>query len=98
MSMGIRPGFPIQGDGYQADVSASGRHLKLFAEVALLGYDAVVFDANTNTRVAKESADNLDDAKQKAAQLAAAYLRHQDAEIPHVKWELNPQSRRPATP
>jgi len=96
--MGIRPGFPILGDGYQADVVANSHHLKLFAEVALLGYDAVVFDVNTNVRVSKESADNLDDAKEKAEQLAAAYLRHRGAVLPPAQWELNPQSRRPAAP
>jgi hypothetical protein len=98
MSMGIRPGVPIAGDGYQADVQVKDQHLKLFSEVALLGYDSVVFDVNTSTRVAKESADNLDDARKKAEELAAAYLRHYDADLPKVNWELNPQSRRPAGP
>jgi len=94
MSLGIRPGFPVAGDGFQAEVKIKDQHLRLFAEVYSLGYLAVVFDVNRKQRVSREDADNLDDAKTKAESLAAGYLRYRGAgELPSVTWVLNPQSK-----
>ncbi len=94
MSLGIRPGFPVAGDGYQAEVKIKDQNLRLFAEVYSLGYLAVVFDVNLKQKVSLEDADNLDDAKTKAESLADGYLRYRGAgELPPVTWVLNPQSR-----
>lgn len=94
MSMGTRPGFPVAGDGYYAELKIKDQYLRLFAEVYSLGYLAVVFDMNMKQRVAREDADNLDDAKRKAESLAAGYLHYRAAgELPVIKWDLNAQSR-----
>jgi hypothetical protein len=94
MSLGVRPGFPVAGDGYQAEVKVKDQYLRLFAEVYSLGYLAVVFDMNRKQRVSREDADNLDDAKAKAESLAAGYLRYRGVgELPLVAWVLNPQSK-----
>src|SRR6266852_3041541 len=94
MATGIRPGFPVAGDGYQAEVEAKEEHLRLFAEVYSLGFLAVVYDMNREHRVSREDADNLDDAKAKAESLAAGYLRYRGVEpLPPVEWVLNPQSK-----
>jgi hypothetical protein len=76
MATGIRPGFPVAGDGYQAEVQAKKEHLRLFAELYSLGYLAVVYDVNRKNRVSREDANDLDDAKAKAESMAAGYLRY----------------------
>src|SRR5260370_26152034 len=94
MDTGIRPGCPVAGDGYQADVKIKNEHLRLFAEVYSLGYLAVVYDVNRKNRVSREDANDLDDAKAKAEGMAAGYLRYRGAEpLPKVEWVLNPQSK-----
>src|SRR5258707_5944395 len=94
MATRIRSGFPVAGDGYQAEVKAKTEHLRLFAEVYSLGYLAVVYDVNRENRVSREDANNLDDAKAKAESMAAGYLRYRGAELlPPVEWVMNPQSK-----
>src|SRR5258708_27959539 len=94
MATGIRPGFPVAGDGYWAEIRVGTEHLRLFAEVYSLGYLAVVYDVNRNRKLPFEDADNLDDAKAKAESMAAGYLRYRTAgELPRVEWMLNPQSK-----
>jgi hypothetical protein len=94
MATGIRPGFPVGGDGYTADVKSGGEHLRLFAEVYSLGFLAVVYDVNRKTKVSANDADNLDDVKARAESVAAGYLRYRGAgNLPEVAWSLNAQSR-----
>jgi hypothetical protein len=94
MSLGVRPGFPVAGDGFQAEVIAKDEHLRVFAEVYSLGYLAVVYDVNRKQKVSREDANILDDAKAKAEGLAAGYLRYLGAgDLPKVAWALNPQSK-----
>ncbi len=93
-SLGTRPGFPVAGDGYWAEVQSSGECLRLFAEVYSLGYLAVVFDVNRKARAAREDADDLDEAKKRAEALAAGYLHYRGAgALPKVEWQLNSQSK-----
>jgi len=63
MATGIRPGFPVAGDGYWAEVEAHAERLRLFAEVYSLGFLAVVYDVNRDQKLSPEDANNLDDAK-----------------------------------
>jgi hypothetical protein len=72
-TLGTRPGFPVAGDGYWAEVQSGDQYLRLFSEVYSLGYLAVVFDVNRKAKVVREDADNLDEAKKQAEGLAAGY-------------------------
>ena len=93
-TLGAKPGFPVPGDGYFAEVKAGNQHLRLFAEVYSLGYLAVVFDVSRKERVAREDANDLDEAKKKTEGLAAGYLRFRGAgPLPRVKWQLTAQSK-----
>lgn len=93
-SLGTRPGFPVAGDGYWAEVKSGDEHLRLFAEVYSLGYLAVVFDVNRKERIAREDADDLDEAKKKAEGRAAGYLHYRGAgALPKIEWQLNAQSK-----
>lgn len=87
-------GFPVNGDGFRADVIAGQHHLRLFAEVYELGHVALVYDMNTHNEVSRNDADNLDDAMRRAERAAADYLRHlDDAVLPALNWEMNAQMR-----
>lgn len=87
-------GFPVNGDGFRADVIAGQHRLRLFAEVYELGHVAVVYDMNTHNEVARNDADNLDDAMRRAELAAGDYLRHLDGTVlPALNWEMNAQMR-----
>ena len=88
-------GFPVTGDGFTADVEVSGQHLRLFAEVYVLGHVAVVYDVNGKHEIARHDADNLEDGKRKAVESAANYLNyvHGITQVPSVNWQVNAQTR-----
>jgi hypothetical protein len=94
MAPEIRPGFPVAGDGYLAELEVGGEHLRLFAEVASLGYLAAIYDVKQKCSISAQTADGLDEARCKAENLAADFLRYRNVgELPKVEWKPNHQSR-----
>jgi hypothetical protein len=93
-TLGTRPGFPVAGDGFWAQMRSGDEHLRLFAEVYFLGYLAVVFDVNRKTKLPGQDANNLDEAKKKAEGIPAGYLHYRGSgALPKIEWQLNQQSK-----
>ena len=82
--------FPRQGQGVFADVAAAGYHLRLFSSETGVGPAAAVFDVNARQWVRRAWADDIEDGKRRAEQLAREYLRNEapsSAPFPAPEWK-----------
>ena len=82
--------IPVGGDGFRGEVHVGARHLRLFSEVYLLGYVAVVYDVSANQEISRQDVDSLEEGKHRAEQAARDYLEQLDnALLPEVNWILH---------
>jgi hypothetical protein len=75
--------------GFCAEIKFGGEHLRLFAENNALGVQASVYNLNTKKWIApSESIDDLESAKDRAVELATAYLKQfGSVELPSLEWK-----------
>ena len=69
----MRGMFPRVGDGVWADAVAGDQHLRLFSSEIGLGPAAAVFNMNSKSWIAREWADDVEDGKRRAVELAKGF-------------------------
>jgi hypothetical protein len=76
-------------EGIWAEVRVAGEHIQLFAERSGLGVQASVYNVKTKSWIApSESVNDIDQAKDRAAALASAYLgRVANVDLPALEWK-----------
>jgi len=76
-------------DGVWARVEVGGEHLRLFSEHNAQGIQASVYNVKTKTWIApSEPVDNIEQGKDRAAELAQAYLKRvANLDLPPLKWK-----------
>ena len=95
VSLYKRPGrasdlvFPMLTDGVWAHVEVGGEHLRLFSEHNAQGIQASVYNVKTKTWIApSEPVDNIEQGKDRAAELAQAYLKRvASLDLPLLQWK-----------
>ena len=75
--------------GFWAEIKVGDEHLRLFAEDNALGVQASVYNLNTKKWIApSESVEDLERAKDRAVELATAYLKQfSSVELPPLEWK-----------
>jgi len=75
--------------GVWAEVIVGKEHLRLFSEQTPSGVQASVYNVNAKTWIApSESADDIDQGKDRAERYAKAYLqRVVNSELPALNWK-----------
>ena len=75
--------------GVWAEVIVGGEHLRLFSEKSPLGVQASVYNVNAKNWIApSESADDIEQGKDRAAEHAKVYLRNvANLELPPLQWK-----------
>lgn len=76
-------------EGVWAEVKVGNEYLKLFSENNAQGVQTSVFNVNTNSWIApSESADDIEDGKNKAEETARLYLKAAAGlELPSLNWK-----------
>jgi hypothetical protein len=76
-------------DGVWARVEVGGEHLRLFSEHNAQGIQASVYNVKTKTWIApSEPVENIEQGKDRAAELAQAYLkRAAGLDLPLLQWK-----------
>jgi len=76
-------------EGVWAEVEVAGEHLRLFSEENAQGIQASVYNVKTKTWVApSEMVDDIERGKDRAEQLARAYLKRvTNLDLPHLQWK-----------
>jgi hypothetical protein len=76
-------------EGFWTEVRIAGEHIQLFAENSPLGMQASVYNVNTKSWIApSETVSDIDQAKERAAALAGAYLkRAANVDLPPLEWK-----------
>lgn len=77
---------PRLGEAVTAAVDAGGRHVRLKVEYTQTGWVAQVFETDGNTEVASEMVDSCEAGKQRAEEIAKAYLADKDLKLPGIQW------------
>lgn len=75
------------GDGVWADASDKQHNLRLFSSITELGWVGAVFDLNGKGWVAREWADDIEDGKLKAQEVAKSLL----SPVPELDWKPSGQ-------
>jgi hypothetical protein len=75
--------------GVWARVEVGGEHLRLFSEHNAQGIQASVYNVKTKTWIApSEPVENIEQGKDRAAELAQAYLkRAAGLDLPLLQWK-----------
>ena len=82
--------FPRQGQGLYADLMVGGYHLRLFCTESGVGLRAEVFDVKTGQWVCRAWADDIENSKARAEQLAREYLSDEvpsSTPFPTLEWK-----------
>lgn len=76
-------------DGVWAEVRVGNEHLRLFSEHNALGVQASVYNVTTKSWLApSEPVEDIEQGKERAAELARAYLRRAiNSELPPLTWK-----------
>jgi len=80
--------FPKANFGFHADVETKGHHLRLFSEETTVDPVSAVFDVKAKKWVSREWADDLEDGKRKALEIAEAFIKQHP--LPTVGWKKYP--------
>lgn len=85
----MRTMFPRVADGVWADVVAGDLRLRLFSGQTWCGPVAAVYDMRSHTWTRREWANDIEDGKGRAAQLAKAYLGAVSGslDLPALEWK-----------
>jgi len=75
--------------GVWAEVEVGGEHLRLFSEHNAQGIQASVYNVKTKTWIApSEPAEDIEQGKDRAEELAKAYLKHfANLDLPPLQWK-----------
>jgi len=76
-------GFPKFGTGFEAEIATPGQRLLLRSRVEEEGWWAQIYDRQSGRELLHEEADNAEDGKQKAEQVA----RHLIPGSYDIEWE-----------
>jgi hypothetical protein len=81
--------LPMLTEGVWAEVEVGGEHLRLFSEQNAQGIQASVYNVKTKTWIApSEQVDDIGRGKDRAEELAQAYLRRvAGLELPPLQWK-----------
>jgi hypothetical protein len=81
--------LPMLTDGVWAEVEVAGEHLRLFSEHNAQGIQASVYNVKTRTWIApSEPVDDIEQGKDRAEELAQAYLKHvASLDLPPLQWK-----------
>jgi hypothetical protein len=79
--------FLKSGDGVWADANDKEHNLRLFSSVTELGWVGSVFDLNGKAWIAREWADDVENGKFRAQQIAKRFLKS----FPELRWKPNGQ-------
>jgi predicted RNase H-like HicB family nuclease len=78
---------PQSGESFSASVTAGKRHIRLDVEYGPAGWYARVVELDGNTEVEWERADTFETAKERAEEIAKAYLAEGDFKPPDFEWK-----------
>jgi len=75
--------------GVWAEIKVGAEHLRLFSESNAQGVQASVYNVRTKTWLApSEDVDDIEEGKEKAADVARAYLKRvAGSELPPLTWK-----------
>ena len=81
--------LPMLTEGVWAEVEVGGEHLRLFSEHNAQGIQASVYNVKTKTWIApSEPVENIEQGKDRAAELAQAYLKRvASLDLPLLQWK-----------